>query len=465
MIAIIIVFGLPFIGFGVLFLISSLSVGSSVGERIAAGSIGAGPLLFGVGIIILCIRGIIKNNRKSNPQQPVIADTAAAQAKIREAEEKENKKKADKLEGNLQYTQPEMYPGSTVPGQEPAVQYKQNETPIVQPGPDPVSLSPVEFTNYLNSLGRVYVVFSRSTGDQFPSVDPLGNMWVFSVERYASDIIEKYHFSDYYYRELSTAEFYDMLKKCLADGIRRFRFNMETADHYADMDISAAVPDPFRDPAGYYGAGLNQLIIRYTQNRAVEHQITQSRAYMYWSIICHELHKNIYFVPVSIDGMPEGVFDPGLHLMPGAAETLLRMDAEKKGEKNAWESLKYSQAMIGASASIPLAPDRIYGGEGYTVSGGGNGILHFRVVNNQFGSFICGFTNIFALRSMFGSACSIGIASFGELTGMINDSVAETGSGLSGVVINPGYAQLMLGRADLEAVEKERKEKTKIFLQ
>lgn len=312
---------------------------------------------------------------------------------------------------------------------------------------------------YIESVGKVYVMYNRSTGENMPAIDGGGFAWAFTKEEYAQTIVEKNPAIDLAYKALTTEEFFEVVKGWYILGVIRFKLNLGTGDHECIVDRDHFVHDEKASKWDYYGSGLNSLIIRFRQNRALEaNEDAQKNACMLWAGICHELPKNVFLVPINFDSEPAQSDYDYFHFSKGGFERLNHMAIEKAlGDKVDKSKALYAtddkgNPLLVAKEELFYANDRyrFFRPDEVTQPR----IMHLRTLNHGNNAFLCAFTDVSVMHKIFGQDVLIGIFTYDEIVAHINDSIMGSELSLEGLVINPGSATLILSRENIEAVRK-----------
>lgn len=321
--------------------------------------------------------------------------------------------------------------------------------------------------SYIKSIDKVYITFMRATGDQIPSVDGFGYAWLFSKQEYADMIIQKNPGVDMFCKEFDQDSLSAFVKTWYRFGISRFKLNPGTNDRFAEVDRDDFLPIEGIKKWNIIGSSLNQLIIRFKQNNAIQNNpMAHATAMTMWSSICHELYRSVFLVPVTYDDEPYYVEDWVIHTSLAGAERLTQAEIERQIGDRTKDGSKLVAEDKNGNPIYMLKEDLIYGGEKYHFAKDGEvspgRIMHLRTILNNGTTFLCGFTDFEALHKVFGENVRVAVQSYEEIIAHMNDAVSDS-TAIQGFVINPGTNELMLSRENIEYVAKEKDEPGKIY--
>lgn len=323
--------------------------------------------------------------------------------------------------------------------------------------------------SYINSLDRVFVTFMRVTGDQIPSVDGFGYAWIFSKKEYADIILQKNPGVDMFYKEFDKEGLKTFVKTWYRFGISRFKLNPGTNDRYAEVDRDDFLPIEGIKKWDLIGSSLNQLIIRFKQNNAIQNNpMAHATAMTMWSSICHELYRSVFLVPFTYDDEPYEVEDWVIHAATSlvGAERLTQAEIKRHLGDRAGDARKLVAEDKDGNPIYILNKDLIYGSEKYHFAKDGEvtsgRIMHLGTMLNNGTTFLCGFTDFEALHKVFGENVGVAILSYEDIIAHMNDAVSDS-TAIQGFVINPGTNDLILSRENIEYAAKEKDEPGKFY--
>lgn len=321
--------------------------------------------------------------------------------------------------------------------------------------------------SYIKSLEKVYITFMQATGDQIPSVDGFGYAWLFSKKEYADLIIQKNPGVNMFYREYDREGLTAFVKTWYRFGISRFKLNPGTNDRFAEVDRDDFLPIDGIKKWNLIGSSLNQLIIRFKQNNAIQNNpMAHATAMTMWSSICHELYRSVFLVPITYDDEPYSVEDWVIHTSLAGAERLTQAEIERQIDDRMNDGSKLIAKDNDGNPIYMLKENLIYGSEKYHFARDGEvtpgKIMHLRTLINNGTTFLCGFTDFEALHKVFGENVRVAVQSYEEIIAHMNDAVSDS-TAIQGFVINPGTNELMLSRENIEYAAKEKDEPGKIY--
>ena len=315
-------------------------------------------------------------------------------------------------------------------------------------------------------LEKVWTVYSAATGPRFPMLDAHFGAWVFTREEYAEAAVKGNPGFDLKIRALSAGEFRDFVASLAPIGVTSFRVNNATPDHPCEIlcdDFLGTVSSPL----GYEGAALNRLSLRYYQNsRAKNDPAAAAAAATCWNMIAHVLPGTLFLVPFNYK---EDVFadDSTLHLTP-VSERLLKIKAL---ERSLGRRLKPEEvAEMNRAAAAPLTiydKGMFFGGEDCTPADPAQAalgrVMLFSTVKGGGHTYLCGFTDVNALRAVFPMHKRIAVLTWPELKHHVGTKNSD-GSVSTGIVVNPRYAELIVTGDRIGELDRAAKEPVKIFM-
>ncbi|MBO4870089.1 MAG: hypothetical protein J5585_10300, partial [Clostridia bacterium] len=321
---------------------------------------------------------------------------------------------------------------------------------------------------YIKSLDRVYVMCIKATGDEIPSVDGRGYAWLFSKKEYAEGFVQHNPDYNFYYRELDSEELIAFIKTWYRLGVTRFKLNPGTNDRYAEVDRDVFLPVDGVREWDVIGSSLKQLIIRYKQNIAVQgNPGARATAMTMWTAICHELYRSVLFVPVAYNDDPAIVEDRVIHVTTAGIQRLA--EAEFKRLSAASGTKAGEKANVEVDNTLSCAPNRdmIFGSGEYHFAAAGEvrseTVMHLRTLVNNNNTLLCAFTDIAALRKVFGDNVRVCAQTYEEIISHIDDAL-NGGTTICGLVIDPGFNELILSREQMDFAAKEKDAPGKLFI-
>ena len=324
-------------------------------------------------------------------------------------------------------------------------------------------LNETEGIEFVNSLEKVFVMYSTATGEKYPSVDMNGFAWIFSKIEFAEYSQNTNAGFNLRFREMTLDEFRKFVGEWYAYGVYQFRLNPGINDAYAEIQRDNFVPDQNAKMFDYYGSNINQLILRLKQNRSCENENNAlAFAQTLWSSICHELYKNVFLVPISYDDEPDDAVDNYIHYTDSARLIVNKIEVQRELGSN----LKEGEELKVETDCIISNEKLILGSDGYKYatpeSSKGGRMMHLRSINNGVSAYLCGFTDIRDIHRIFGRNLHIALMSYEDIIAHIDSNLSD-GMQISGLVINPGANELMLSRENIEFAKKESMGPVKLY--
>ncbi len=325
--------------------------------------------------------------------------------------------------------------------------------------------SPIAAERY-SGLEKFWVITSKATGERFPMLDANFCAWVCSAPEHAEAAVKNNAAFDLKAREMSAADFRAFVASLAPMGVLSFRVNMGTRDHPCEILCDDYLKTA-SSPLGYEGAALNRLTLRFRQNaRAKDDPAAQAAAATCWNMIAHVLPGTLFLVPFNYK---EDVFadDSSLHVTAASAR-LLKIKAL---ERSLGRRLKPNEvAGLGRTAADAMNiydRDMFFGGGDCTLADPAQAALGrpmmFSTVKGGGNTFLCGFTDVAALKAVFPMHKRIAVLTWPEMKRHIGN-VNSDGSVSSGIVINPRYIELVISEGQLGELDSAAKEPVKIFL-
>lgn len=325
--------------------------------------------------------------------------------------------------------------------------------------------SPIAVERY-SGLEKFWVIYSKATGERFPMLDANSCAWVCSAEEHAAAAVKNNAAFDLKAKEMPAAEFRAFVASLAPMGVLSFRVNMGTRDHPCEILCDDYLKTT-SSPLGYEGAALNRLTLRFRQNaRAKDDPAAQAAASTCWNMIAHVLPGTLFLVPFNYK---EDVFvnDSALHVTAASAR-LLKIKAL---ERSLGRRLKPNEvAELGRTATAAMNiydRDMFFGGGDCTLADPAQAALGrpmmFSTVKGGGNTFLCGFTDVAALKAVFPMHKRIAVLTWAEMKHHIGNRNSD-GSVSSGIVINPRYIELVVNDKQVAELDKAAKEPVKIFL-
>lgn len=316
---------------------------------------------------------------------------------------------------------------------------------------------------YVKSLNKVYITFVRATGDRIPYIGKHCYASVFSKQKYADRCVQMHPDADMFYKEFDREEFSAFMKTWYRLGISGFDLNTYTRDRNVRIDRDEVLPIEGIKKWNIVGSVLNQLIIRFNQNSAIQHDLmARAVAMTMWSCICHELFRSVFLVPFTYDDEPYDVEDWVIHTTLAAAERLTQMEIERQIGDRLGDGRKMTAADRNGNPIYSLKEDLIYGSEKYHFAGEGEGspgktkTMHLRTILIGGNRLLCGFTDFDSLHKAFGENVRVAVFTYEEIIAhIVNDAVSD-GTAIQGFAINPGTNELILSLENIEDAAQEK---------
>ncbi len=316
------------------------------------------------------------------------------------------------------------------------------------------------------TLEKVWVIYSKATGERFPMLDANFCAWAYSSGEYAETAVKNNPAFDLKSVEMSAADFRNFVSSLAPLGVGSFRFNMGSRDHPCEI-LCDDYLKVHSSPLGYEGAALNRLTLRFRQNaRAKTDPAAQAAASTCWNMIAHVLPGTLFLVPFNYK---EDVFvnDSTLHVTATSAR-LLKIKALERSLGRRLKANEVAELSRTASAAMNIYDkDMFFGGGDYTLADPAQAALGrpmmFSTVKGGSSTFLCGFTDVNALKAVFPMHKRIAVLTWPEIKQHVGNKNSD-GSLSSGIVINPRYAELVISAAQVTELDKAAKEPVKIFI-
>lgn len=324
---------------------------------------------------------------------------------------------------------------------------------------------------------KIFIVYHNVLSERIPMIDPNGFAWVFTNRQYADDILKNNQSMPLGIRQFSLSEFDHYLHSWYGLGIAKFRLNVGTGDHEAEIMVSEYLGV---DSPKYQSTYLNYLLLRTKQTENLEN-LKQVHLTI-WSAACREMTKSLFLVPVSYDNdSGEPVEDKFIHTSQYAAERMMKLQMEKQlGTSlenyivNAEVNEGKANPLVGQtfdnfnSGEVPF-----YGADQYSFAyaQSGNAIqlgkpMRLQTAVNNGHTFLPIFTDMKTLHGVFGDKVRIGLFTWDDIVTRIND-LSENADGsvseIEGIVINPGLINVQLSVENVRSIDAEKNEPAKVF--
>ena len=312
----------------------------------------------------------------------------------------------------------------------------------------------------------VYVMTSRTTGSRFPMLDPNYAAWVFSAREFADAVVRGNPAFDLRVRSMTQDHFREFAASFAPLGVTSFRWNAGTRDHFCEV-MTDDYLETSSAPLGYEGASLNRLILRWRQNRKADKDpAAAAMADTAWNLIAHVLPGTLFLVPFNYK---EDVFtdDTTLHVTGPSAGLVNLRALERSLGRRLRPGEKPEFKKVNGVPVLMYDKDMFYGGRDYTLADPRQAALGrpmlFSTVKNGENTYMCGFTDLEALSNVFRANRRVAVLTWDELKRHVGRKNSD-GSVSAGLVINPGYCELILDGNMIDDLEKARKEPVKIFM-
>ena len=312
----------------------------------------------------------------------------------------------------------------------------------------------------------VYVVVSRATGSRFPMLDPNYTAWAFSAREFADAVIRGNPAFDLRVRSMTQEKFREYVSTFAPMGVTAFRWNPGTRDHFCEV-LTDDYLETSSAPLGYEGAALNRLILRWKQNRLTEGDpAADAMADTAWNLIAHVLPGTLFLVPFNYK---EDVFtdDTTLHVTGPSAGLVNLRALERSLGRRLRPGEKPEFKKVNGVPVLMYDRDMFFGGRGYTLADPRQTAVArpmlFSTVKKEENTYMCGFTDLEAFAKVFSMHKRVAVLTWDELKRHVGRKNSD-GSVSEGLVINPGYTELILDQTQIEDLDKARKEPVKIFM-
>ena len=321
-------------------------------------------------------------------------------------------------------------------------------------------------TERYSGLERIWVLCSAATGPRFPLLDLNFNALAYSSREYAEAAVKANPAFSLTVREMSAAQFRDYVSSFAPIGVTSFRLNTGKGSLPAEILCDDWLNAPSSSPA-YEGAALNRLTLRFRQNlQAKDDLAARAAASTCWNMAAHVLPGTLFLVPFNYRE-DENVEDHTLHLtVPSANLLKIRSLEHSLGRRLKPDEVKELASAAPAALNI-YDRGMFFGGEDYAPADSVRAIpgrlMLFSTVKGGGVTYLCGFTDISSLRAVFPAGRRVAVLTWPELTRFVGTENSD-GSVSSGLVINPGYAELALTAAQIEELNKAAKEPLKVFI-
>lgn len=179
------------------------------------------------------------------------------------------------------------------------------------------------FYERLFDADALYMMYNRSLGDAYPTVDANGFAWFFTEEELAKEIKEKNKNIDLEYKKLDGARFRKMMEgEFYRLGIRRIRFNC--GRNFADVERDEAVncADGVKEHRLTNSHMMFELI-RFMQARGANTKETAQMTMQHMNEAFHDFTNTVFIAPMYYEGeRGKNVCDKTLHFSARASELM-----------------------------------------------------------------------------------------------------------------------------------------------
>ena len=289
---------------------------------------------------------------------------------------------------------------------------------------------------YLNSVEKVYMIYDEVTSEILPAITWNGYANIFTKREYAEKFIERSEADTLRIKEYAKTDFEAQVKSWHAFGIQSFCLNACTEDHESVILRDDYLPDKNAKEWEYNGSALGACILRYKQYKEQKSEKMQMLAKTLYGAFCHELNKTLFLCPFLYDDEEQPV---------SQADYVIHTSADV-GEK------------------VLLAQDNLkfFGGEEYTFAPSNiSAPEEMHVITSENGNETCipAFTDFESFKAVYGENVRVGLYTYNELR-----ALAEKESAVSGIIINPGSAEMMIRKEDMALIEKTAEQEQKAYV-
>lgn len=302
-------------------------------------------------------------------------------------------------------------------------------------------------SSFIGAQDTLYVIYTRLTGPSIPFLDYAGRAWVFTREAYARKVQQDNPDCLLEVRACDQAQFHAFVRGWYALGVTHFVLNIGTNDHRDALARDLCFPVPEGERADWAATELNRWTLNFVQNRYLDEKADNAGSLVLsWAMLCSLIPDELYLVPV------EAAFESdAVHLSRGALALFqARADAMiREGLASPEDVCDAVLARYPGSASYHIAS------ASETPAGHG---LHLRVVMEPGGEqYFCAFTSFDALCAIFGEDAHVALFSWDDIVSMLDTRLSNSDKPAEGIVINPGWINLLLHRDDLEKLREGAK--------
>ena len=320
-------------------------------------------------------------------------------------------------------------------------------------------------TPKLRAMETFYLLYSKATGERFPSIDRMERAWVYTSEDFANKAAEQNKVLSLRVKALSLQEFDRTVRSWLRLGISRFSYNFGFNDHPCDVFISDWLGDASQ-PLGYEGGALNLNILRFRQNAAVKgNPAAAAASATVWSILSHVISGTLFLVPFNYPGdmFPD---DRTLHVTARSSMLLNLRAMEHSLGRRLKPGEKVDVRKVNGTPVLMYDKGMFYGGRDYVLADPAMASLgrpmHYLTVKGGQNTLLCCFTDLEALKNVFKMHVRVAVLTWDEIKAHVGTRISD-GSTTNGIVINPGFAELIVNEAQIASIEKERRGSIKIY--
>lgn len=306
----------------------------------------------------------------------------------------------------------------------------------------------------IDAADKLWVIYNRALGDNYPTIDGNGAAWVFTSADGAKSIIKKNEGIDLCSKEYSKSEFLKFIKSWFALGLLRLKLNPGTDDVYAQMTIMDILPEKDR-VANCFGAPLHFSMVRFCQNHAnSQNQNVAAMANASWNVICHQIQQSLFLVPFMFDGEDPYPADDD-YIIHGTDYAVHLFNQTVMSVVNGIQPPAQGQVLNGIM--------NFYGGEKYTLvnssapENDGEKLMRFLTLtgNNDNKTFIPAYTDFVQLKNFYGDKkVRVALLSYREIASMSTKGVADGNENVGGIVINPVGVNIQISPEQMTAIDK-----------
>ncbi|MBE7064809.1 MAG: zinc-ribbon domain-containing protein [Ruminococcaceae bacterium] len=290
---------------------------------------------------------------------------------------------------------------------------------VLDPFCEPLTLS-YELMDEVEKFSEMFfVLYNKSLGEKFPSIDRNCGVWVFTQYENAEAVVSKNTGIDLAIKSFAKESVADCIKVWSALGVERVTVDIGTSHaeiktlaEFADGDVNSA------------NRKINSFAVRYKQLRAIpENKGAADAAEKARVDLCADLFKTVFMVPVS----NESGNAQGFYISPKADKMI----------KVAYDGNAF--LICGDGVCMPSDEE---------INSEENNNVIIRTASSGGKEFIAAFTDADDLKAMFENS-AIKLFTYEELAGLVLNAQDNAPVG---IVINPTFTNFVLLKDDMSKI-------------